>query len=64
MSPPDFDPNKDYYKVLGVWSNSDEAEIKKAYYKLAQLYHPDKTGDKTQDKFKEISVAYDVVGNK
>lgn len=32
---PDFDPEKDYYRVLGVTNNSPDADIKKAYYKLA-----------------------------
>jgi len=47
MQPPDFDPNKDYYKALNVGPKATDAEIKKAYYKLAQQYHPDKTGGKT-----------------
>ena len=36
MQPPDFDPNKDYYKVLGVPPSSSEKDIKLQYYKLAQ----------------------------
>ncbi len=42
MQPPDFDANKDYYRVLGVPPSSSEKDIKAAYYKLAQQYHPDK----------------------
>jgi molecular chaperone DnaJ len=56
---------KDYYKILGVSSNSTDKEITKAYRKLAQKFHPDVNPNKTasEDKFKEISQAYDVVGN-
>lgn len=61
---PDFDPSKDYYKVLGVPKGASEAEIKKSYYQLALKYHPDKNEGKTEEKFKEISSAYDVLGDK
>jgi molecular chaperone DnaJ len=56
---------KDYYTVLGVPKNASAAEIKKAYRKLAQKHHPDaKPGDKeSEDRFKEISAAYDVLGD-
>jgi molecular chaperone DnaJ len=56
---------KDYYVVLGVPKNASAAEIKKAYRKLAQKHHPDaKPGDKeSEDRFKEISAAYDVLGD-
>jgi molecular chaperone DnaJ len=56
---------KDYYQVLGVPKNASQAEIKKAYRKLAQKHHPDANpGDKAaEDRFKEISAAYDVVGD-
>ena len=37
----DFDPQKDYYKILGIDQKSSEKEIKAAYYKLAKKYHPD-----------------------
>jgi molecular chaperone DnaJ len=54
---------KDYYKSLGVPKDATPAEIKKAYRKLARLHHPDaNTGDaKSEEKFKEISEAYDVL---
>ena len=57
---------KDYYKVLGVGKKATEADIKKAYRKLAQQYHPDKNPDNktAPDKFKEINEAYEVLGDK
>ncbi len=52
----------DYYKILGVDKNASQDEIKKAFRKLAQQYHPDKpTGD--EKKFKEINEAYTVLSN-
>lgn len=56
---------KDYYKVLGVNKASTQDEIKKAYRKLAVKYHPDKNkGDrKAEEQFKEISEAYEVIGD-
>ncbi|HKX34945.1 MAG TPA: molecular chaperone DnaJ [Actinomycetota bacterium] len=57
--------DKDYYKVLGVAKNASAAEIKKAYRKLAQQHHPDANPGDTQaeDRFKEVSAAYDVLGD-
>lgn len=53
---------KDYYQILGVSKNASSKDIKKAYYQLAQKYHPDKSaGDKT--KFQEVSEAYEVLGD-
>ena len=56
---------KDYYKVLGVQRTADDKEIKKAFRKLAQQYHPDKNpGDKAAEaKFKEINEAYTVLSD-
>jgi molecular chaperone DnaJ len=56
---------KDYYQVLGVPKNASAAEIKKAYRKLAQDFHPDRNrGNKdAEERFKEISAAYDVLGD-
>lgn len=56
---------KDYYKILGVNKNSSAEEIKKAYKKLAVQFHPDKNPNNKQaeEKFKEISEAYDVLGD-
>jgi curved DNA-binding protein len=56
---------KDYYKLLGVEKKASEADIKKAYRKLAQQYHPDKNPQKSaQDKFKDINEAYEVLGDR
>ncbi|WP_436771846.1 molecular chaperone DnaJ [Yinghuangia sp. YIM S09857] len=56
---------KDFYKVLGVPKDAGTAEIKKAYRKLAREYHPDANkGDaKAEERFKEISEAYDVLAD-
>jgi molecular chaperone DnaJ len=56
---------KDYYKVLGVPKDAPTADIKKAYRKLARQFHPDANkGDaKAEEKFKEISEAYDVLSD-
>ena len=54
-----------YYDVLGISEQSNEEQIKKAYYKQALKWHPDKNKDrKTEEKFKKISEAYQVLSNK
>jgi len=55
---------KDYYKVLGVERKSSASDIKKAYYQLAKTHHPDVAKDAdSAEKFKEISEAYEVLGD-
>ena len=53
---------KDYYKILGVDRKADDKTIKSAYRKLARKYHPDVNKGK-DDKFKEISEAYEVLSD-
>jgi len=53
---------KDYYKVLGVDASADQKAVTKAYRKLARETHPDSNPGK-EERFKEVSAAYDVVGD-
>ena len=55
---------RDYYEMLGIDRGAGPEEIKKAYRKLARQYHPDVNPDKkTEEKFKEIQEAYDVLSD-
>ncbi len=56
---------RDYYEVLGVSKNATDAELKKAYRRLAMKHHPDRNeGDaKAEEKFKEAKEAYDVLSD-
>ena len=56
---------KDYYEILGVPRDAAEADIKKAYRKLARKYHPDVSKEKgAEEKFKEVAEAYEVLKDK
>ncbi|WP_127476763.1 molecular chaperone DnaJ [Sulfurivermis fontis] len=54
---------RDYYEVLGVAKNATEAEIKKAFKRLAMKYHPDRNPDDkaAEEKFKEAKEAYEIL---
>lgn len=53
---------KDYYKVLGVSESASDKDLARAYRKLAKQYHPD-ANPGAEDKFKDVSAAYDVLGD-
>ncbi|MDR0484944.1 MAG: molecular chaperone DnaJ [Alphaproteobacteria bacterium] len=55
--------SKDFYEILGVAKNANEADIKSAYRKMAMKYHPDKNPNnkEAEQKFKEVSEAYEVL---
>mmetsp|Transcript_6533 Transcript_6533/g.15848 ORF Transcript_6533/g.15848 Transcript_6533/m.15848 type:complete len:473 (-) Transcript_6533:109-1527(-) len=53
--------NEKFYKILGVEKKATSRQIKKAYFKLARVHHPDKGGD--EEKFKEIQKAYDTLSD-
>lgn len=56
---------RDYYEVLGIKRDADDAAIKKAYRKLAKKYHPDSNGGDAQaeQKFKEVTEAYTILSD-
>lgn len=56
---------RDYYEVLGVAKNASEAEIKKAFKRMAMKHHPDRNPDDSgaEEKFKEAKEAYDILSD-
>ena len=55
---------KDYYKILGVEKDVSQADLKKAYRKMARKFHPDVSKEKNaEDRFKEVNEAYEVLGD-
>ncbi|GFU28928.1 chaperone protein dnaJ 1 [Trichonephila clavipes] len=57
---------RDYYSVLGVKPDSTDEEIKKVYYSLSKIYHPDKNvgNEAAGEKILEINEAFEILGNK
>lgn len=57
-----FNPSKDYYKILGLSKDATKDQIKKSFRNLAKTHHPDsKNGN--QEKFKEINEAYQILSS-
>lgn len=64
MDPQNLTSQMDYYQLLGITKTATQSEIKKAYYKKAQIFHPDKNKESdAEEKFKEVSEAYDVLSD-
>jgi curved DNA-binding protein CbpA len=57
---------RDPYQVLGVNRSASEADIKKAFRRLAKQHHPDRNKEdpKAKDKFAEVNSAYEILGDK
>jgi curved DNA-binding protein CbpA len=54
---------RDYYQVLGIPSDAGEREIRSAYRGLAKRYHPDTGDGSSEEKFRDVQDAYDVLGD-
>ena len=60
----EYDPKKDYYKILGVGQDAARGEITSSIRRLAKQYHPDVNPDETDsERFKDITAAYHVLSN-
>ncbi len=58
-------PKRDYYEILGVSRSASDAEIKRAYHRLARQHHPDLNKDPaSEERFKEINEAYEILGDR
>lgn len=55
--------NSNLYEILGVSYDAPASVIKKAYYRLSKLYHPDTGNEKNSEKFEEIKTAYETLSN-
>jgi molecular chaperone DnaJ len=56
-------PERDYYAILGVNKNASQEEIKRAFRSLAKKHHPDVAGKESEEKFKEINEAFQVLSD-
>jgi molecular chaperone DnaJ len=54
---------RDYYEILHIGRNASREEIKKSYRQLALRYHPDRNGTENEERFKEVSEAYEVLSD-
>ena len=59
----DWDPDKNYYEIMGLDHTATDKDIKLKYYKLAQQYHPDKNEGKEDPAFLEIQFAYKLLAD-
>ena len=57
---------KDYYEILGISRQAGDEDVRRAFRKLARVYHPDITGNDrgAENRFKEINEAYEVLGDR